>query len=572
VPGGTSAGGDDSAGGRIGRQESSRRAARSPETTNHRQEDALMDTPDRPGGFHIEDMTRRSLLKRAGSGLFVVSAGGLIAACGSSSSSGTTAAKGGGTPQSGGTLTLGASGGSNNDVLEAQNPLTNCDYARGYALYNGLTTLNKEGQVVNQMAESLEPNSKGDEWTIKLKPGIMCHNGEPFTAKDILYSFSRILKNKFPGEFALGPINLAASKAVDATTAKVVFHAPYGILPEQLALIYCWMVPEGYDPKKPVGTGPFKYESFTPGQQSTFVKWDHYYQSGKPYLDKLVIVDISDETSQVNALQAGQVDAIDYLSASSLNAAKAAGAETVIAKTGAWGPFTMRVDTAPFNSQAVRNALKYVINRQQMLEQVFGGYGTIGNDVIGIFDPDFVNPPQREQDIEKAKGLLKEAGHSELNIELITTANAPGQVQAAQVFATQAKAAGVNTKITVQNPTDYFAKSYLKVPFSQDYWPYQPYLVAVSQDSIAGAPFSATHFNNPKYNELFKTASQTVDKETRKTAIHEMINIEYEQGGNIIPYHFPVIDAFKPKVKGVEPSVIGVAMGGFNWSEIWIES
>ena len=244
---------------------------------------------------------------------------------------------------------------------------------------------------------------------------------------------------------------------------------------------------------------------------------------------------------------------------------------TVIAKTASWGPFTMRLDTPPFNDERVRMALKLIVDRKQMLEQVFAGYGQIGNDLFGILDTDFTVFPQREQDIDQAKSLLKQAGQEGLTIELITTENAPGQVPAAEVFATQAKLAGVTVKVTKQTPTDYFAKSYLNVPFSQDYWPYQPYLVTCSQATIKGAPYNATHQADDAYDKLYRDASAEPDAAKRKDKIHEMLTYDFEKGGNIIPYHFPSIDGLSPMVKGVTESAIGQSLGGFDFKHIWID-
>jgi peptide/nickel transport system substrate-binding protein len=371
----------------------------------------------------------------------------------------------------------------------------------------------------------------------------------------------------------LGPIDLNSAKVLDQRTVRFNFHQPYGILPEGNVLIYTFLVPEGYDPKKPIGTGPYKLVSWTPGQASTMVPYEGYWDHGKPYLDKLIITNIADETAQVSALQSGQVDAIDYLSSTSLSAVKGAGGQAVVAKTGGWGPFDLRMDTKPFSDNRVRTALKLIVDRPQMLNQVFGGNGSIANDVFGYYDPDFDKSlQQRQQDIPQAKSLLKQAGYSDLHVELVTTANGPGQVQAAQVYATQAKAAGVTVKVTVESPTDYFAKSYLKVPFSQDYWPYLPYLVTAAQSTVTGAPYPFQKQSIPHYDDLYKTASQTTDHATRKAAIAEMLTIDRDQGGLIVPYYFPVIDGLSSKVKGVKPSVTGIAMGRFNWKEVWLSS
>ena len=157
-------------------------------------------------------------------------------------------------------------------------------------------------------------------------------------------------------------------------------------------------------------------KSFTPGQQSVFVRNPNYWEDGAdgkplPYLDEVVITDYSDETSQVNALISGAVDCIDLLSYESIAPLKAGGQEYLVSDGGSWVPFTMRVDVAPFNEVDVRQAFRLIVNRPQMLEHVFGGYGLVGNDIFAIEDPEYDHAiPQRVQDIEQAKFLLNKHG------------------------------------------------------------------------------------------------------------------------------------------------------------------
>ncbi len=530
-------------------------------------------------GIGWPGITRRSLLQKGGTGLVVVGGAGWLAACGggnpnSGSSTGGSGATTGGTPKRGGTLRLGASGGGDNDTLDGQNALSNVDFAIAYALFDPLTKVNDKGEVVPVLAESLEPNKDGTEWTIRLRPNIKTHDGKPYEAADVLYSLRRIQEKKYPGAISFGPINLKGAKIMDAQTLRIPFARPYAIFDQGLALAQSVMVPRGFDPKKPNGTGPFKYVSFTPGRETSFARHEEYWDEGKPYLDKLVITNISDETSQINALQSGQVDAVDYLSSKSIEAAKGAGANVIISKTGAWGPLTMRVDRPPFTDVKVRQALRLVVDRKQMLEQVFAGNGGIGNDVWGIFDPAFKGAglEQREQDIEQAKSLLKQAGQSDLRLELFATPITPGEVESAEVFATQAKEAGVTVKVNKQTTTTFFANTYLKGDFAIDYWPYQPYLVATGQAVVKGAPFSATHQADPGYDKLYQQATSQVDDGKRNEIIAEMLKFDHEKGGNIIPYYFPVIDAVGQQVKGVKSGVTGVALGGFDFANIWMES
>ncbi|MBS1862928.1 MAG: ABC transporter substrate-binding protein [Actinobacteria bacterium] len=523
-----------------------------------------------------EPLSRRKLLQGAGAGLLVVGGGSVLAACGSSGSSSSAAGRttaGPGKPQPGGVLRVGAQGGSNTDTLDAHNVLTNADYARLAQLYDPLVRISNKGTIEKVLADSITSNKQATEWTIRIKKGVVDHELKPFGAKDVIFSLRRIVKGKYPGAIALGPIDINSLRELDEQTVQVKYLKPFSIFEEALALHwYMYMVPVGYNPARPIGTGPFKLVSFTPGRESKTVKFQQYWNAPKPYLDEVVTIDIAEETAQVAALQSGQVDCIDYLTAASVPTLESSGQQVIISETGGWVPFTMRVDRAPFEDNRVREALKLVIDRPKMLESVFAGNGTVANDIFSYYDPavQSLQLPQREQDIEKAKSLLKQAGQSDLSLQLVTTPNAPGMVQAAVVFKTQAEEAGVNTAIVKQPVTEYFARSYLKVPFSQDYWCYIPYLVNVSEATLKGAPFSATKFNDPRYNKLFEQATATTDKGHQTELIHEMVKIDWSEGGNIIPFYFPIIDAAAPNVHGIEPSIVGQALSTFQFMNFWM--
>lgn len=525
------------------------------------------------GGF-----SRRQVLRGAGAGLALAGAGGLLAACGGGSSTsaltGSAGGSGGGKPIHGGTLRIGAIGGSNADTLDAHELLSNADFARAPQLYNALARIGNNGKVELELAESFEPNKDATEWVIRVRKGVLTHDHKKFGAKDVLYSANRIVKGNYGGKLLFGPIDLNACKVIDPLTISLKFSEPYSILEEALAYkMYAWMVPVGYNPKKPIGTGPFELKSFTPGRESVTTRFADYWDAPKPYLDEVRTIDIGEETAQVNALQAGQVDAIDYLTAASVSTLENAGQKVTISKTGGWVPFTMRVDVAPYSDNRVREAMRLAVNRKQMLESVFGGYGTIGNDIFGAYDKDYDKSlfPQREQDIEKAKSLLKSAGQSSLSVQLISTPLSAGMTQMAQVFKTQAEAAGVSTNVTIQPVTEWLSRSYLKVPFSQDNWSYLPYLVTANQATLSTAPYNTTHFNNPKYDKLYKEAVSTLDETRQGDLVHEMMGIDYHEGGYIIPVFIPVIDAVAPYVYGNEPSVTAFSFDGFQFQNFWIK-
>jgi peptide/nickel transport system substrate-binding protein len=510
---------------------------------------------------------RRFLVVVAG-----VGAAAGLAACGGGGS-GSSQGSGGpaGAPKAGGMLRLGAQGGANTDTLDGQNGLTNADFNRIYQLFDQLAVLDAKGQPQLSLARSVTPNGDGTEWTIVIPDGVTTHRGKPFTADDVLFSLNRIVANKYPGSTSLGPVDLGSSKVVNPTTLVVRYHQPFSVLPEMLASVYFTMVPRDFDPKNPDGTGPFKFQDFTPGVSSTFVRNPNYWQSGLPHLDGVTTTNIADETSQVNALQSNQVDVVDFLSQGSVAALQAGGMHVNISKTGGWGPFTMRMDQKPFDDVRVRQAFRLIVDRKEMLGQVFGGQGVVGNDVFSILDKSYPKDlPQREQDIDQAKSLLKAAGAENLSIDLVTTPNAPGMVQAAQVFATQAKKAGVNVNVGQQTTTDYFANSYLKVPFSQDYWQTGTYMFTAGQSQAPNAPFNFCRFNDPEYNSLYSQALAQLDEGKRAELISKMAHIDYDRGGYIVPYFFPVIDAASPKVGGVKENANGYSPGGNDFANFWL--
>src|SRR5699024_8949075 len=113
-------------------------------------------------------------------------------------------------------------------------------------------------------------------------------------------------------------------------------------------------------------------------------------------------------------------------------------------ETGMWLPFTMRVDKKPFDDVKVRQAFRLVVDREQMIEQVLSGLGTVGNDMFGPLSENCPGFPQRRQDIAKATMLPAEAGYpGGLEVELATDPSQSGAVESAQVFAQQAAEAGI---------------------------------------------------------------------------------------------------------------------------------
>jgi peptide/nickel transport system substrate-binding protein len=525
----------------------------------------------------MRPISRRTFLENTIKGGVALGAGGVIAACGSGSSSTSAASsstQAAGKPKHGGTLHAGLTGGSSADTNDPNFLLNNTDYARVQNIFDPLVWLTADARPYYRLAEEMTPNKDATVWTIRLRKGVTFHNGKECTADDLIFSLNRTVNSKPPGVAAnaLRGIDTRAIKKLDRYTISVPFAHPYSTLVETLAnSTTVFVMPVGFNPKKPIGTGPFKLASFTPGQQTILERNANYWNAPLPYLDKVVMTDYADETSQVNALLSGQVNVVNLLSQSTLGTVTGSGKKVVISPGGGWNPFTMRVDTAPFNDVRVRQAFRLAVDREKMLHTVFGGHGTIGNDIFAIWSPDYDHSiPQRPYDPERAKSLLKAAGHANLSIQLVTGDIAQGVINMAQVYASQAAAAGINVKLRQVTVTDFYGPNYLKWVFAQDFWYYQPYFAQVNQATLPGSPYNETHFNNARYQSLYAQALATLDVAKRTEIAHEMQMIDYNEGGYIIPFFPAVIDGYAPNVNGIVKSKLGASLNSWDFEHMWL--
>jgi peptide/nickel transport system substrate-binding protein len=519
-------------------------------------------------------LNRRQFLRGVAATGAAAGAGSLIAACGSSSTTtGTTTP--GAAGKRGGNLKVGLSGSSGTDTLDPHQGLTYLDTARAQALYQPLAQLNNQAQMELVLAEEITPKTP-TEWIIRLRPGITFHNGKPLTAQDVIYTFRRVKTGSngksFSGGDSLGPMDLGGLKALDSRTVQVTFTSPYASFLDQLAFwYYLYIVPDGFNPaQKPNGTGPFVYQSFTAEQRSVFTKNTKFWKSGLPYVDTLTIIDFPDNTSLQDALTTGVVHAAGAFDGPELAALGAAsGLKIVPSHTGAITPFTMRVDQPPFNDVRVRQALRLLVDRPQLIDSALDGYGVVASDVFSPYDPEFNHLLHREQDIPKAKHLLKAAGHENLTVQLVTSPAATGMVAMATVLKEQANAAGVNIQLSNVSSSTFFGKNYLSWTFSQDFYNYSPYLAQVAQSMLPTSPFNETHTGNPTLTNLYKQANATLNASVRKQIEYEMQIFDYNEGGYIIPAFIDALDAYSTKITGYSASAVGQPLSLFdfeNWS------
>jgi peptide/nickel transport system substrate-binding protein len=520
-------------------------------------------------GETLDSLGRRQFLRGVTAAGALVGSGGLLAACSSSGpGTGTSASPSAtGAPRKGGNLNVGLTGGSGSDTLDPHNGLTYLDTARAQALYQPLLQLNTKAQTEFVLAEEISPHGSTSQWVIRLRPGITFHDGKPLAAEDVIFTLRRIITGKMTGSTPLGPVDVKGLKALDKRTVLVPMTSPYGSFLDQLAYwYYLYVVPAGFNPKQPNGTGPFKYKSFTPGQRSVFVRNGNYWKPGLPYVDTLTIIDFSDSASLQNALTTGVIQGAGALEGPQITALKSTpGVRTVASHTGAITPFTMRVDQAPFNDVRVRQAMRLLVDRPQLIASALNGFATVGADVSSPYDPNYDTSLQRVQDLGQAKHLLKQAGQEHLTVQLVTSAVATGTTAMATVLQQQAKAAGVTINLKTVDPATFFGPNYLSWTFSQDFYNYSPYLAQVAQSLLPTSPFNETHWHLPHYIDLYHQANATANASTRKQIEHEMQLIDFNEGGYIIPAFIDALDAYSTKITGYSAARVGQPLSDFDF-------
>ena len=519
-----------------------------------------------------EGLGRRQFLRGMAATGAVAGAAGLLGGCGGSSPGRSQQlAAASRKPRRGGGLKLGLTGGSSSDTIDPHKSLTYVDTSRLQSLYQPLVQLDAQAQIEYVLAESITAyHGSLAEWVIQLRPGVTFSNGQDFTSADVLFTFQRVYHNDFTGKFGLGPIDLAATRALGPHTVLVKLTKPFASFAEQLAAFWynLYIAPTGFDPAHPAGTGAFVYQSFTPGQRSVFTRNPDYWKSGLPYVDTLTIIDFSDNTSLQDALTTGVIDGAGALDGPQIAAlATTSGIRTVVSHSGEIIPFTMRVDQAPFSDVNVRQALRLLVDRPQLIDSALDGYGVVGNDLFSPYDPDFdhslVRPAQG--DVPQARFLLKKAGQENLTVTLTTSAVATGTVAMATVLAAQAKAAGVTVKLSNVPSGVFFGPNYLKWSFAQDYYNYYPYLAQVAESMLKGSPFNETHTSNANYTSLYNQANATADPALRKEIIYQMQQFDFTQGGYIIPAYIDVLDAYSDKVTGYTAGKVGQPLSNFDF-------
>ena len=448
----------------------------------------------------------------------------------------------------GGKLTAGLNGANTSDSWDSRthSDLFMIASAQG-AVFDALTEVAADGSLKGELAESWEASSDAKVWTFKLRQGVTFHNGKPFGADDVIESLQMHLGED--SKSAAKPIvstiiemKKIGEHEVELTLADGNADLPYLMSDYHLNIFPAGQIEEAIE--KGIGTGLYSVVAFDPGVRFVGRRVpDHYKGESYGYFDEIEYIAINDNTARMNALLTGQVDAInriDFKTESLLRANPAIEIQEVACNQ--HYSFPMRTNMEPFNDVNVRRAIKYGINRQEMVDKILFGHGAVANDTpIGPANQYYAaDMEQLTYDPDKSKFYLKEAGLDSIDIDLSASSAAfDGAVDAAQLFQASAAASGININV-IQEPADgYWSNVWLKKPFCACYWSgraTEDWMFSSAYQE--GVPWNDTQWDSQdsaRFQELLVSARAELDSDVRGQQYGEMQQILRDDGGVIIP-------------------------------------
>ncbi|MCC5973252.1 MAG: ABC transporter substrate-binding protein [Rubellimicrobium sp.] len=512
--------------------------------------------------------SRRAFLGRAGAlGLTAAAANSLLA----------TAVRAAG-PQKGGNLVIGLVGGESTNSLDPALAASQVPYT--YLRTSGDTLVNTTpaGDIEMRLAESIEASDDARIWRFAIRQGVEFHNGKSLTAEDVLRTMQRH-SDEDSQSGALGIMRDIETMRTDGNVFEVTLRTPNADLPYLMTDYHLVIQPDGgFDnPADGIFTGPYKWVEDQPGVRHVLEKFENHWDSSLGHVNSVEILVINDATARNSALQSGQVALMNRVEPRTADFLARAPGVTIHSTPGRGHyVFIMHCDTAPFDNNDLRLALKYAIDREDMVDKILSGYGSVGNDMpinaaYPLFDETI---PQREFDLDKARFHYEQSGHDGSPIVLRTSDVAfPGAVDAAQLFQQTAAQAGIPIEIRREPGDGYWSEVWNVQPFSASYWggrPVQDQMYSTAY--FSGADWNDTRFFNDRFDELLLAARAELDEVKRKAMYSEMGMIVRDEGGLICPMFNDFVDAQNETVEGWVTDPAGEMMAGFAAVKVWLNN
>lgn len=434
-----------------------------------------------------------------------------------------------------------------------------------FYMFNGLTKRNVKGKVVCDLAESMTKVDK-NTWEFKLKKGVKFHNGEPFNAQTVKFSFEMMNDPQYKFRLAKDFDFLKEIQIIDDHTVRLITKYPFAGLPLRCfnftLLPPKYITEKGHDyfTKHPVGTGPYKLTKWLKGNKIILDAYDEYFE-GAPAIDRVIYRVIPEDASRVAALEAGEVDLISAVPTSQIERLKA-NPDIKVVTAPTTRVIFIGLDTIhpkyPTSNKKFRQALNYAVDVPAIVKHIFNGNATrLATLIAPAFFGYSANVTPYEHNPEKAKALLKEIGYD--SDQVLKLSVAPGayinNTEVAHAIAGQLQKVGVNVQVAeLENSV---ARTQLLTKKNNPL-----YLLGIGghyndADLITRIAFGTKQrystFYNKKFDELRMKAGSTLDDAKAEKAWEEVQVMLKEEAPAIFLYQQFDTYAYNKKLKNWTP-------------------
>src|SRR3954467_1108286 len=458
----------------------------------------------------------------------LVAVAALAAGCGGSGgdNSSSSSDKGGtpaetGKPKSGGTVTIARI--EDSQSFDKTNVFQNESIWPAEQIMESLYTVDKDGKtLIPWLALSNSKSADGLTYPFKLRPGVKFSDGKPMTSEDVKFSIDDSRKQEKGWGYIDAPIKSVS--APDPET--VVFKLKYKWAPfvADIALFSNGIIPKDFGGrsreafyKAPVGTGPFMWDSRVVGKTVTFKRNPHYWQQGKPYLDKVTWSYVTDDNTRELQLRGNQVQVDEFPPFNAISKLQNTDGVTMsLFPSTRTDYMVMNHNVKPLADVHVRRALAYAIDRQAIVKAVLFGHGEPANSLLPPQVPFYdKNTPGIQYDMNKAKAELAQSAYPHgFKVEMLLPGGDQTYNQIAQIEQQAVKPLGITiTFKTEDQTTAYGGVQALKYQLGFSYWAMDiadpvelvPYDV---DPKVGGAHSFFTDWNNPKAIDLSHQAQR----------------------------------------------------------------
>jgi peptide/nickel transport system substrate-binding protein len=442
--------------------------------------------------------------------------------------------------------------------------------------------INDEGEFEPWLAERWEESEDGLSITLYMRQGIQFHNGREVTADDVVWSLEHAFDEE-PGHHLADRFQTAASATkIDDYTVQVDYSEVTASKLDGIARLY--LFPEEAAETietNPVGTGPFRFVEWTPGDQVTAVRWENYWREGLPYLDEVIIRALPDEQSRLINLRAGSIDALYGVPLVEKSALDADDTMTVgqVPAGFTFYAFLMNVNAEPFDNQLVRQAVQHAINRQQIADTVFYGHGEVTLVPYPRTSWGYAEDLENyyPYDPERARELLAEAGYPDgFSTQLLVRGAGGPHLDQAQLAQQDLAAVGIDVELLPTELPQYwpqlFDSAFTIVSHSTGDATVDP--SGLFEGAACCRPFrnffGITQNQDdwfPEYEEVIYAARASQDQEERRALYHRALEIFFEQAWTVPTVWSQEVYAVRDYVHGFRTD-----LDGSIWiDEAWID-